>query len=72
MGCSMRHSHLGIGARVALWCSVVAICALTFVWPFLVADRADQPAFRLIAISALLTFFLAMLVLLVERAAAKD
>jgi hypothetical protein len=66
------HSRLGICAQAALWCSVAAICALTFVWPFLVSDHADQPAFKLAAISTLLLFFFAMLALLVEKAAAKD
>jgi hypothetical protein len=37
-----------------------------------VSDHADQPAFKLAAISTLLLFFLAMLALLVERAVAKD
>jgi hypothetical protein len=55
-----------------LWCAIAAICALTFVWPFVVSDHADQPAFKLAAISTLLLFFLAMLALLVERAVAKD
>ena len=66
------HSRLGIYARGALWGSVAAICALTFAWPFLVSDHAEQPAFKLAAISTLLVFFLAMLVLLAARATEKD
>jgi membrane protease YdiL (CAAX protease family) len=54
-------------ARGALWSSVVLICALTFVWPFLVSRDPDQPAFKLAAIAALLLFFLSMSVLLAGR-----
>jgi len=58
-------------ARATLWCSVVSICALTFVWPFVVSRDPDQPAFKLVAIAALLLFFLSMLALLVERVTVK-
>ena len=61
------NSLLNTCARVTLWCSVVSICALTFVWPFIVSDSPDQPAFRISAIATLILFFLSMLALLVER-----
>jgi len=58
-------------ARGALWCSVVSICVLTFVWPFAVSSDPDQPAFKISAIAILLLFLLSMLVLLAERLASK-
>ncbi|OGA37408.1 MAG: hypothetical protein A3G24_04140 [Betaproteobacteria bacterium RIFCSPLOWO2_12_FULL_62_13] len=58
-------------ARGALWCSVVAICVLTFVWPFVVSPDPGQPVFKISAIAVLLLFLLSMLVLLSERLASK-
>jgi len=58
-------------ARGALWCSVVLICVLTFVWPFVVSPDPAQPAFKLVAITVLLLFLLSMLVLLAERIASR-
>jgi hypothetical protein len=51
-------------ARGALWLSVVSICALTFVWPFLVSSDPDQQGFKFVAIAVLLIFLLSMLILL--------
>jgi len=58
-------------ARSALWGSVVAICVLTFVWPFVVSPDPAQPAFRIVAIAVLMLFLLSMLVLLAERLASR-
>lgn len=51
----------------ALWCSIVAICVLTFVWPFAISREPEQPAFKIAAIAVLLLFFLSMAVLLAVR-----
>lgn len=58
-------------ARATLWCSVVLICVLTFVWPFAVSPDPVQPAFKIVAIAVLLLFLLSMLVLLAERLASR-
>ena len=58
-------------ARGALSGSVVSICVLTFVWPFIVSPDPSQPAFKIGAIAVLLLFLLSMLVLLAERLASR-
>jgi len=58
-------------ARGGLWCSVVSICVLTFVWPFAVSSSPDQPGFKFVAIAVLLLFLLSMLVLLAARLASR-
>jgi len=59
-------------ARGVFWICVVAICLLTFVWPFAVSPDPAQPAFKIAAIAVLLLFFASMLVLLAERLVSKS
>jgi hypothetical protein len=66
------NAALASGARWTLWGSIVAICLLTFVWPFTISRDPDQPAFKLAAIAVLFLFLGALLVLLAARLAAKE
>lgn len=54
--------------RAALWLSVIAMLALTFVWPFVVSADPAQPLFKPVAIGTFCVFVAAMAILLVEKA----
>jgi uncharacterized membrane protein len=55
-------------ARWTLAGSIVAICALTFVWPFTVSPDPSHPGFRVAAIATLVCFLAALVAILVEKA----
>ena len=55
-------------ARWVLAGSIAVICALTFVWPFAVSADPSHPAFRAAALTALISFLSALVVILVEKA----
>lgn len=54
-------------ASWTLWGSVIGICFLTFVWPFVISDDPALPAFKVAAIAVLLAFLPSMMVLLAVR-----
>lgn len=58
------------GARGALGVSVVVIILLTFVWPLVPSSVSDGPAFKPLALLALVAFLVALTVVLICRALA--
>lgn len=55
-------------SRWALACSVVAMCGLTFIWPFMVSADPSHPVFRFAAVAALTCFLSALVAILAEKA----
>ena len=51
-------------ARMTLSASVLAMCLLTFGWPFAVSTDPSHPVFKVAAIATLLAFLLSLAVLL--------
>jgi membrane protease YdiL (CAAX protease family) len=50
--------------RWVFWFTIVAMCALTFVWPFTVSADPANPAFKVAAIATLLAFLVSLAALL--------
>ena len=47
--------------------TIAAMCALAFVWPFVVSTDPSQPIFKAVAVATLIFFLASLITLLIAR-----